>query len=68
MLILDEPTPAHLGPPTAEEAGARRARRGGRPLGAPDAHRPEGLDLVDEVVRLDRGRIACESSDVDDVA
>jgi thiol reductant ABC exporter CydC subunit len=56
VLVLDEPT-AHLDPPTAERLirdviGA-----------APDravlliTHRPEGLDLVDEIVRLDDGRV-----------
>jgi thiol reductant ABC exporter CydC subunit len=56
VLVLDEPT-AHLDPPTAE-------RLVQDVIGAvPDrtvlliTHRPEGLDLVDEIVRLDGGRV-----------
>ncbi len=52
MLLLDEPT-AHLDEPTAE-ALVRDvlAAAGGRSV-LLITHRPEGLDLVDEVVRLD---------------
>jgi ABC-type transport system involved in cytochrome bd biosynthesis fused ATPase/permease subunit len=57
VLVLDEPT-AHLDPPTA-------ARLLEDVLGAASektvlliTHRPEGLDLVDEVVFLAEGRVA----------
>jgi ABC-type multidrug transport system fused ATPase/permease subunit len=57
VLVLDEPT-AHLDP---ETAGAvirdAFASADGRSL-LLITHRPEGLDLVDEVVRLDAGRAA----------
>jgi ATP-binding cassette, subfamily C, bacterial CydC len=56
VLVLDEPT-AHLDPATAKalvvdvfEAAADRSV-------LLVTHRPEGLDLVDEVVRLDAGRV-----------
>ncbi|MGZ8693960.1 MAG: thiol reductant ABC exporter subunit CydC [Gaiellaceae bacterium] len=56
VLVLDEPT-SHLDGPTAEElvrdvlaAAADRAVLF-------VTHRPEGLDLVDEVVTLDAGRV-----------
>ena len=55
VLVLDEPT-SQLDPETAEALVADV-------VGAADGrsvllitHRPEGLDLVDEVVRLERGR------------
>jgi ATP-binding cassette, subfamily C, bacterial CydC len=67
VLVLDEPT-AHLDPPTAEELVNDALVAAGDRSVLLITHRPEGLDLVDEVVRLDRGRIACESFDVDDVA
>jgi ATP-binding cassette, subfamily C, bacterial CydC len=67
VLVLDEPT-AHLDPPTAEELVRDALVAAGDRSVLLITHRPEGLDLVDEVVRLDRGRIACDSSDVDDVA
>ena len=52
MLLLDEPT-AHLDEETAEElvADVLDAADGRSVLLV--THRPEGLDLVDEIVRLD---------------
>ena len=52
MLILDEPT-AHLGPPTAEELVRDALAAAGDRSVLLITHRPEGLDLVDEVVQLD---------------
>ena len=56
MIVLDEPT-GHLDPETAEALI-------GDALSAADTrsvvlitHRPEGLDLVDQVLTLRRGRI-----------
>ena len=56
VLLLDEPT-AHLDPETAE-------RLMDDVLDAADGktvllitHRPEGLDRMDEVLRIDRGRV-----------
>ena len=55
VLVLDEPT-AHLDPATAEEVvrESLEAARGRSVLLI--THRPEGLDLVDEVVYLAEGR------------
>ena len=55
MLVLDEPT-AHLDPETAEELvrDALGAAAGRSVLLI--THRSEGLELVDEVVRLEDGR------------
>jgi ABC-type transport system involved in cytochrome bd biosynthesis fused ATPase/permease subunit len=56
VLVLDEPT-AHLDPATAEEL-VRDVF-----AAAPErsillvTHRPEGLDLVDEVISLENGRV-----------
>jgi ATP-binding cassette, subfamily C, bacterial CydC len=51
VLVLDEPT-AHLDPPTAQElVGDVFAAAGGRCV-LLITHRPEGLDLADEVVVL----------------
>jgi ABC-type transport system involved in cytochrome bd biosynthesis fused ATPase/permease subunit len=56
VLVLDEPT-AHLDPPTAERL-VRDVF-----AAVPDrtvlliTHRPEGLDLADEIVQLDDGRV-----------
>jgi ATP-binding cassette, subfamily C, bacterial CydC len=56
VIVLDEPT-AHLDPPTASAIvqDALAAVDGRSVLLI--THRPEGLDLVDEVVTLSRGRI-----------
>jgi thiol reductant ABC exporter CydC subunit len=57
VLVLDEPT-AHLDPETAEQVvGDMLSAADGRTV-LLITHRPEGLDLVDEVVVLDGGRIA----------
>jgi thiol reductant ABC exporter CydC subunit len=57
VLVLDEPT-SHLDPETAEAlVGDVLANANGRSV-LLITHRPEGLHLVDEVVRLDRGRVA----------
>jgi thiol reductant ABC exporter CydC subunit len=56
VLVLDEPT-AHLDPATAETlVGDVLAAAGDRTV-LLITHRPEGLDLVDEVVTLDAGRV-----------
>jgi ATP-binding cassette, subfamily C, bacterial CydC len=55
VLVLDEPT-AHLDPPTARALVADvLAAADGRSV-LLITHRPEGLDAVDETVRLRRGR------------
>jgi thiol reductant ABC exporter CydC subunit len=57
VLVLDEPT-AHLDPDTAERVvGDMLAAANNRTV-LLITHRPEGLDLVDEVVVLAEGRIA----------
>jgi ATP-binding cassette, subfamily C, bacterial CydC len=48
LLVLDEPT-AHLDPPTAERLIADVLASAGRRCVLLITHRPEGLDLVDEV-------------------
>jgi ABC-type multidrug transport system fused ATPase/permease subunit len=56
VLVLDEPT-AHLDPATARElVHDVLATASGRSI-LLITHRPEGLDLVDRVLALDRGRI-----------
>jgi ABC-type transport system involved in cytochrome bd biosynthesis fused ATPase/permease subunit len=56
VLVLDEPT-AHLDPETADELiGDIFGAVGPRSI-LLITHRPEGLDLVDEIVTLDAGRI-----------
>ena len=52
MLVLDEPT-AHLDPPTAEKLIADVFDAAGDPCVMLITHRPEGLDLVDEVVIME---------------
>jgi ATP-binding cassette, subfamily C, bacterial CydC len=61
VLVLDEPT-AHLDAGTAEEL-IRDAltAAGGRSI-LLITHRPEGLDLVDEIATIDAGRIVGEGS------
>jgi ATP-binding cassette, subfamily C, bacterial CydC len=51
VLVLDEPT-AHLDPPTAERLIADVLASAGRRCMLLITHRPEGLDLVDEVCVL----------------
>ena len=51
VLVLDEPT-AHLDPPTAERLIADVLASAGRRCVLLITHRPEGLDLVDEVCVL----------------
>ena len=53
VLILDEPT-AHLDPETAEDLMQDIFATGGDRSILLITHRQEGLDLVDEVVRLGR--------------
>jgi ATP-binding cassette subfamily C protein CydC len=56
VLVLDEPT-AHLDPETADELMRDIfAAACGRSI-LLITHRPEGLDLVDEIVTLDAGRV-----------
>jgi ABC-type transport system involved in cytochrome bd biosynthesis fused ATPase/permease subunit len=55
--VLDEPT-AHLDPATAEALMADVFAAAGDRIVLFITHRPEGLDLVDEVVVLEQGRIA----------
>jgi ATP-binding cassette, subfamily C, bacterial CydC len=59
VLVLDEPT-AHLDPRTAEALVADvLAAADGRSV-LLITHRPEGLDAVDEIVRLRRGRVGLQ--------
>ena len=51
MLVLDEPT-AHLDPPTAESLIEDVVSAAGDRSVLLITHRPEGLELVDEVVDL----------------
>jgi ABC-type multidrug transport system fused ATPase/permease subunit len=57
VLVLDEPT-AHLDPPAARAFvhDAMTAAQGRSVLLI--THRPEGLELADRVLRLERGRVA----------
>ena len=55
VLILDEPT-AHLDPDVAEELVRDLLAAAGDRSILLITHRPEGLDLVDEIVALDGGR------------
>jgi thiol reductant ABC exporter CydC subunit len=55
VLILDEPT-AHLDPDVAEELVRDILEAGGDHSILLITHRPEGLELVDEIVALDGGR------------
>jgi ABC-type transport system involved in cytochrome bd biosynthesis fused ATPase/permease subunit len=54
VLVLDEPT-AHLDPPTAERLLEDVLAASGERTVLLITHRPEGLDLVDEVVVVDTG-------------
>ena len=54
VLVLDEPT-AHLDPPTAERLLADVLAASGDRTVLLITHRPEGLDLVDDVVVVDGG-------------
>ena len=56
VIVLDEPT-GHLDPQTAEELIADALRAADTRSVLLITHRPEGLDLVDRVVTLSRGRI-----------
>ncbi len=56
VLVLDEPT-AHLDPATAEELVRDVFGAAGERTILLITHRPEGLDLVDEIVTLDGGRV-----------
>jgi ABC-type transport system involved in cytochrome bd biosynthesis fused ATPase/permease subunit len=60
-MVLDEPT-AHLDPPTAERLMADvLASADGRAV-LLITHRSEGLDAVDEVLTLARGRLTASVS------
>jgi ABC-type multidrug transport system fused ATPase/permease subunit len=56
VLVLDEPT-AHLDGPTARALMADVLQAAGSRTVLLITHRPEGLDLVDEVLELDGGRV-----------
>jgi ATP-binding cassette, subfamily C, bacterial CydC len=56
VIVLDEPT-GHLDPQTAETLIADALRAADSRSVLLITHRPEGLDLVDRVVTLSRGRI-----------
>ena len=60
VLVLDEPT-AHLDPETAEELMRDVFAAAGEQSILLITHRPEGLDLVDEVVELARRSAAGDS-------
>ena len=67
VLVLDEPA-AHLDPKTASElVGDLLAAAGDRSV-LLITHRPEGLDLVDEILTLDAGRIVKRTSAVGQAA
>ena len=53
VLVLDEPT-AHLDPETADELIADILAAAGERAVLLITHRPEGLELVDDVVRMPR--------------
>jgi thiol reductant ABC exporter CydC subunit len=57
VIVLDEPT-GHLDPETAEALIADVLRGADSRSVLLITHRPEGLDLVDEVVTLRRGRVS----------
>ena len=59
VLVLDEPT-AHLDPDTAEELMRDVFEAAGEQSILLITHRPEGLDLVDEVIELADGRIVTQ--------
>jgi ABC-type transport system involved in cytochrome bd biosynthesis fused ATPase/permease subunit len=61
VLILDEPT-AHLDPDTAEQLVQDVFAAAGDRSILLITHRPEGLELVDEIVTLDNGRTAPAAS------
>ena len=56
VIVLDEPT-GHLDPQTAETLIADALRAADSRSVVLITHRPEGLDLVDRVITLSRGRI-----------
>ncbi len=56
VLLLDEPT-AHLDPPTAERLMQDVLDAAAGQTVLLITHRPEGLERMDEIVRLDHGRI-----------
>jgi ABC-type transport system involved in cytochrome bd biosynthesis fused ATPase/permease subunit len=56
VILLDEPT-GHLDPQTAETLIADALRAADSRSVLLITHRPEGLDLVDRVITLGRGRI-----------
>ncbi len=56
VLVLDEPT-AHLDPPTARRLMRDIFAAAGERTILLITHRPEGLDLVEEIVTLDAGTI-----------
>jgi thiol reductant ABC exporter CydC subunit len=56
VIVLDEPT-SHLDPQTAETLIADALRAADSRSVLLITHRPEGLDLVDRVITLSRGRI-----------
>jgi ATP-binding cassette subfamily C protein CydC len=61
VLVLDEPT-AHLDPKTAGELVHDIFAAAGPRSILLITHRPEGLDLVDEIVTLDAGRVVSRAS------